>query len=125
MKYTTTKAKLTCLTLFVLWNWVSAYAQYNTSENMSWVFGVHSGINFSSGTPVAFTTDISTGEGSASVSDAAGNLLFYTDGKKVWNSANVLMPSVPASTGIVPLIATNSTTQAAVIVPFPADASKY
>lgn len=118
--------KILTAMLFTAWCSAATFAQYNTQQNMAWVFGGHAGISFATGTPVPFTTNISTGEGSASVCDAMGNLLFYTDGQKVWNSANALMPSVPTPSGIVPPpIQTNSATQAAVIVPFPGVPGKY
>ena len=50
-----------------------------------WVFGNHAGLDFSSGTPVAFQTAIAGfGEGEASVCDpVTGQLLFYTEGSLV------------------------------------------
>ncbi|NQV02216.1 MAG: hypothetical protein HQ542_06200, partial [Bacteroidia bacterium] len=61
----------------------------------NWYFGVHAGMNFSSGTPIAVTTSamgITGGAASASVSDSAGNLLFYSNGYFLYNANNVLMP---------------------------------
>ena len=45
-----------------------------------WAFGSGAGLDFSSGAPVAVTTDISTFEGSAAICDLSGNLLMYTNG---------------------------------------------
>ena len=36
---------------------------------------------------------LNTFEGVASISDYKGNLLFYTDGQKVWNSKHEIMPN--------------------------------
>src|SRR5436190_945072 len=53
-----------------------AKGQYNTNQNAVWVFGHYAGLDFSSGTPTPITTSINQPEGSASVSDASGSLLF-------------------------------------------------
>ncbi len=89
-----------------------------------WHFGMKAGVNFNSGAPVAFTnsqlSDPSTvGEGCSSISDASGNLLFYTNGVKAWDKNDNVMP---AGTG---LLGHGSCTQSCVIVPFPANNSKY
>ncbi len=81
-------------------------------ENNVWVFGHHAGLDFSSGTPTPIITDIDQIEGCASVCDTAGNLLMYSDGYKVWDRSHTIMPN---GTGLAPLDATNSTTQACVI----------
>ena len=97
------------------------HAQYNTPQNKVWTFGFDAGIDFTSGTPIPFTTGMFVGEGCASVSDAHGHLLFYTDGKKVFNRTGLLMPTGSA---IVPF-QTSSTTQAAVIVPVIGNPNQY
>lgn len=99
----------------------SAFSQYYTNQNKVWAYGNHAGVNFTSGKPVAFASAINTSEGSTSVSDAAGNLLFYTDGKTVFNRAGATMPSGAA---IVPF-STYSTTQAAVVMPTLSDPNQY
>jgi hypothetical protein len=49
-------------------------------------------LDFSNGAPVALTDrQIDTAEGCATISDANGQLLFYTDGKKVWNKNHQVM----------------------------------
>ncbi len=92
---------------------------------MKWLFGRQSGIDFSSGIPVAISgatcTDVIAGtfqEGTASIADSAGNLLFYSGGKTVWNRYNNVMPNGSGLMGGV------SSTQAALIVPFPGS-SRY
>jgi len=80
-------------------------------QNNVWCFGLGCGINFNSGAPVSFSTcAMHQLEGSASISDSNGNLLFYTDGDTIWNANNTVMPngSDPAYN--------LSTTQAALIV---------
>lgn len=60
-----------------------------------------------------------TDEGCASISDENGNLLFYTDGKKVWNSKHVQMPNGDE------LFGHESSTQSAVIVRKPGSRNLY
>ena len=60
-----------CITLLV--SACSAQAQHTF-----WPFGFNSGLDFSSGTPVAISTPLSTDEGCASISDTNGQLLFYS-----------------------------------------------
>jgi hypothetical protein len=77
-----------------------------------WAFGWHYGLDFNSGSPVFFdTTAINYIEGSASVCDSAGQLLFYTDGTTVWNKLHQQMPNGFG------MASGNSTTQPAIILP--------
>lgn len=79
------------------------------------------GLDFSGGGPNAITTSqMAAGEGSASVSDATtGALLFYTDGRSVWNANNTVMPNGSGLMGGL------SSTQAALIVPKPENGNEY
>ena len=79
----------------------------------SWRFGVLAGIDFSSGIPIAVSGALNTNEGCASISDGAGNLLFYTDGVSVWNNQNLVMPNGSGLLGGI------SSTQSALIIPKP------
>ncbi len=55
-------------------------------ENDNWYFGDMAAINFSSSTPIALTnSQMTASEACGSISDANGNLLFYTNGEKIWN----------------------------------------
>ncbi|HEY0978395.1 MAG TPA: T9SS type A sorting domain-containing protein [Flavobacteriales bacterium] len=57
-----------------------------------WYFGDHAGIDFSSGEPVVVNNgELSSWEASATISDPEGNLLFYTDGRTVWNREHGIM----------------------------------
>lgn len=72
-----------------------AYAQNRINQN--WYFG-DAGLDFGSTPPTLLTNsgmDALTGctEGSASISDTAGNLLFYTDGDTVYNKNHQPMPN--------------------------------
>ncbi|HOY06546.1 MAG TPA: hypothetical protein PLO67_14160 [Saprospiraceae bacterium] len=90
--------------------------------NQNWIFGNSAGLDFStansSNPPTPITgSAINTAEGCASISDANGNLLFYTDGITVWDSGHT-----PRVTG---LLGDPSSTQSAIIVPDPANNSQY
>jgi hypothetical protein len=67
---------------------------YSQKESNIWYFGEFAGLDFSNGAPLALTDgQIDTAEGCATISDANGQLLFYTDGKKVWNKNHQVMPN--------------------------------
>ncbi|MEO7445850.1 MAG: gliding motility-associated C-terminal domain-containing protein [Ferruginibacter sp.] len=58
----------------------------------NWFFGQGVGFNFSSGSPVIVNnTNLNCLEGSATMSDNNGNLLFYTNGVRVFNRTKDLM----------------------------------
>lgn len=109
------------------------YAAYSQQENI-WAFGTASGLDFTSGNPVAVSTDITGfGEASASVCNNSGQLLFYANGVKVWDRNGNFMPNgngLINDPGLAPLPPnavdyTSSTTQGALIVPMPGEAGKY
>jgi gliding motility-associated-like protein len=59
-----------------------------------WYFGQHAGLDFRNGEPIALTDGaLNTFEGSATIADEEGNLLFYTDGVTVWNRLHQPMPN--------------------------------
>lgn len=98
-----------CIIFILLINY--SFAQKEASY---WYFGFNAGIDFSSGSPVALNNgSLFTVEGCASISDANGNLLFYTDGTRVWNKNHNQMP---AGTN---LYGNSSSSQSAIIVPKP------
>ncbi len=84
-------------------------------EGDVWVFGTGSGIDFSTGTPVSFSSSCTGAEGTASVSTSDGELLFYSNGKSVWNKEHDLMPGGASLMASDP----SSTSQASAIVPVP------
>lgn len=64
-----------------------------------WYFGNQAGLDFSSGAPVADTNgQINIAGNSVSMSDTAGNLLFYSDRNTVWNKNHQVMPN---GTGLI------------------------
>ncbi len=96
------------------------YAQY---DNI-WAFGYGAGINFNTNPPTAYKTNIATGEGSASICDDNGNLLFYTDGDTVWNRYHRVMPNGVDLAGLSKNI-TMSASQGTLILPIPGRPSLY
>jgi len=103
-------------------------AQYNMPQNDVWTFAINEGVNFLPGpAPVSIITSSATEEGSASVSDNSGSLLFYTEGiyggvgARVYDRTGAIMPHGNA---IVPF-ATFSCTQAAAIVPVIGNPNQY
>jgi gliding motility-associated-like protein len=92
-------------------------------QNNNWVFGYGARVNFSGPIPVGSSNAaINSNESTASVSDpSTGQLLFYTDGRKVWNANNEVMPNGANLLGGF----FNSCTQGALIVPFPEDNQRF
>ena len=106
--------------LFLFIGFVFTSFCFSQNETTKWYFGHKAALDFMSGTPV-FINGSTTNhiEGSASIADAAGNLLFYTDGDTVWNKNNIPMPN---GTGLLGGI---SSTQIALIVKQPGNTNIY
>ena len=68
-------------------------------ESYQWHFGYHCALNFSTTPPSTLSSQVFAAEGSASVADTAGNLLFYTSGDTIWNSAHAVMANGAALLG--------------------------
>lgn len=84
------------------------------NENNIWYFGQNAGIDFNGCSPIALTNGaLNTFEGCATISDSVGNLLFYSDGTKIWNRNHVVMPNGNNLEGDL------SSTQAAAIIKKP------
>ncbi|WP_170065292.1 T9SS type B sorting domain-containing protein [Salegentibacter salegens] len=89
-------------------------------EAANWYFGDGAGLSFSSGELENLDNGrLRTVEGSTSISDQNGNLLFYTDGTIVFDRNHDLMQNGTDLKGNV------STTQSAIIVPRPAHPGRY
>ncbi len=86
----------------------------------NWYFGNRAGVTFNTSPPEALVDgQIQTDEGCSSVSDDNGNLLFYSEGKSVWNREHNNM-----SNGYN-LFGHFSSTQSCLIVKKPGDNSIY
>lgn len=85
-----------------------------------WYFGNQAALKFENNVPIALTNSaMSQVEGVATMSDANGNLLFYTNGITIYNRNHEIMVN---GTG---LLSNSSNTQAAFIVPFSGNENKY
>jgi|GEM_PF-4053574 len=94
----------------------SSHAQFQ--EN-NWIFGFGNHLEFQAGIPVVSPpNDFYATEGSATISTASGVLQFYTDGVRVYDRFSNLM------TGSNVLHGNDSSTQNALIVPFPGDTAE-
>ncbi|HWR33816.1 MAG TPA: gliding motility-associated C-terminal domain-containing protein, partial [Chitinophagaceae bacterium] len=95
---------------------LTAYPQ----RGNNWQFGFRAGLDFNSGVPVPTNYgQMLQLEGSSSICDTNGQLLFYSDGVKVWNAQNTVMPNGTGLNGHP------SSTQSSMIVPFPDDSKRY
>lgn len=88
-------------------------------EGNRWFFGNGAGINFNSDPPVPLPggQTFYGGSSTATQCDAQGNLLFYSDGEKVFNRFHQTMPNGN-------LLATNAT-ENVIIVPYPGQWGKF
>ena len=66
---------------------------YGQKEATIWYFGHGAGLDFSTTPPTVLEDNnkMAAREGCGTISDASGNLLFYSDGRSVWNKNHVLM----------------------------------
>src|SRR5436190_1863604 len=94
-----------------------AYSQKETSK---WFFGTNAGLDFVTNPPTILNNSAFTAfEGGASIADANGNLLFYTNANTVWNKTNTPMAN---GTGLMGGL---SSTQSSLIVKKPGSANLY
>ena len=111
--------------VFLLFSWLG----YTQAEASHWYFGNGAGLIFdiSAGT-VTPTADaastINTNEGCSSISDINGNLLFYTDGRNVWDKNHNIMPNADYASG-TGLYGDPSSTSSGLIVPKPGNPNQY
>ncbi len=100
---------------------ITTLAVQAQGEQNNWYFGKGAGIKFINGDSAVAVTNgrLNTEEGSASVSDKEGNLLFYTNGINIWNKNHRIMPNGSG------LLGGNSSTQSALIVPKPGSETIY
>ncbi|MCE9539629.1 MAG: hypothetical protein K8R85_10470 [Bacteroidetes bacterium] len=91
-----------------------------------WYFGNQAGLNFNSGNPISISDGQTYlypnpgphSEGSSVICDSTSALLFYSNGAKVWNKNQQVMPNGDS------LLGHPSSTQAALIIPQP-QSSRY
>lgn len=99
---------------------------FGQKQGNNWYFGDSAGVTFNSGTPVAllngalvFPPSQSHNEGSATISDSSGAILFYSDGMTVWNKQHQVMVNGSG------LLGNSSSTQSSVIVPSPFNPDRF
>jgi gliding motility-associated-like protein len=93
---------------------------FSQKQNNNWLFGEELGITFNTAPPSILNSSVMVQvEGSASISDQNGNLLFFTDGVSVWNKNQQQMPNGFG------LLGNSSSTQSALIVPKPGNCNIY
>lgn len=107
---------LTSSLIFIL----STYFVNAQKEDYIWYFGNQAGIDFNGSIPVTLTNSImNAGEGCSSISDNAGNILFYTDGITVYDRSHSIMSNGTGLTG------NSSSSQSAIIVKKPGSSNIY
>jgi gliding motility-associated-like protein len=101
--------------------WLFTLTIYGQGETSNWYFGVRAGIEFKSDGSVGPLEDgrINTFEGCATISDALGDLLFYTDGITVFDRTHSIMQNGQNLYGDI------SSTQSAIIVSDPGNPQRY
>ncbi|SHI78303.1 gliding motility-associated C-terminal domain-containing protein [Mesonia phycicola] len=100
-------------------------AVFSQGEANYWYFGTNAGVNFNTSPPTSLNDgQLDTSEGCSSISDESGNLLFYTDGRTVWNRNHQIMSNANyfGNTG---LLGDPSSTSSGLIVPHPTDSDIY
>ncbi|MCU0360809.1 MAG: T9SS type A sorting domain-containing protein [Bacteroidia bacterium] len=108
--------RLIYLQLWILLS-IHTYAQ---NENTKWYFGGYAALDFMTNPPTVLNnSSMLANEGCSSVADAAGNLLFYTDGATVWNKQHSTMAN---GTG---LFGGTSNAQSVIIVKQPNNPNLY
>ncbi|OMP30407.1 T9SS type B sorting domain-containing protein [Mangrovimonas sp. DI 80] len=100
---------------------------FSQNEASNWYFGQNAGLHFNGATgAVTPLTDgqLNTLEGCTSISDSDGNLLFYSDGRTVWNAIHQPMDNANELFG-TGLKGDASSTSSGLIVPKPQDPNFY
>ncbi len=98
---------------------LSVVISFAQGEATKWYFGTFAHLDFGGGSPVVGSGPMTTTEGTASIADPGGTLLFYTNGVDVYDNTNTVMANGSGLMGDV------STTQAAMIVPMPGSLNFY
>ncbi len=81
--------------------WYKSNCPRSQKQAEIWYFGEKAGVDFRSGTAVPLNDQNSmmADMASAVISDSLGNLLFYTNGKIVWDRNDSLMPNATRLAG--------------------------
>ena len=98
------------------------FCSFGQNQGNQWYFGADCGLNFNTDPPTyntAGSINDNGQEGTASICDSAGNLLFYSDGIRVRNKLHAIMPNGNGLLGHV------SATHSSMIVPVPGSNRLY
>ena len=88
-------------------------AQYTVNQ---WYFGDYAGLDFNTGNPVVLNGNkMSQREGNATICDAEGQLILYSDGQKIWNKKHQVINNGYG------LMGNSSSTQSSIFVPDPSN----
>ena len=91
----------------------------SAQEGTKWYFGGNAGLDFSNNPPTPITDGkVNTPEGTSSIANSKGQLLFYSDGIKIWNKDGEEMTCF-GLTQCEPLKGSPNSTQSVLIVPQP------
>ncbi len=105
--------------LIPLFIFISTLAISQKQANI-WYFGENAGLDFTYQNPEVITNSNMIAEaGCSSISDSLGNLLFYTNGNKIWNRLHQVMPNGDSIKG------TYGINQNCIIIPMPNYDSLY
>ncbi|MUU78120.1 T9SS type B sorting domain-containing protein [Winogradskyella endarachnes] len=107
---------------------ITSLQLFTQNEASFWYFGQNAGLQFNAenGSVTAITGgQINTLEGCTSISDADGNLLFYSDGITVWSGTNVVGGVHQIMQNGTGLKGDPSSTSSGLIVPKPQDPNVY
>ena len=123
------KPKIFTFLLFAFVVSCSVFAQF-PGPGSNWYFGQNAGCTWCTlapnGDPVPLMDgQLVTNEGVATISDEQCNLIFYTDGRQVWNAMHQVMTNSGVSSPGGNLTGSSSSTQSGVIVPKPLDPNTY
>lgn len=98
---------------------------FSQQETFNWVVGQNVNLAFSSGTPAhSYNLNCNIWESSASISDANGSLLFYTDGDTIKGSDNNILPNGSHLTSSMQYAAT-TVTQGSIFLKKPNSNNEY
>lgn len=91
---------------------------FSQRQQNIWYFGNHAGLDFNSGSPIAITNGQTYlqnvhSEGTSTISDSSGALLFYSNGEKIWNRNHQIMINGDS------ILSSWSSTQSSLIIPQP------
>lgn len=108
--------------IIICWTFLTFYHNRALAqgEGNIWYFGNNAGLDFNTSPPTPLLNgQMNTSEGCATICDASGSLLFYTDGISVWDNTHTQMPNGFG------LLGDPSSAQSGVIIPQPGNDSIF